>query len=643
MTNSSESHLPAVISYWPVLLLTGFGSVLVPLAPMLGYRWSGELTLAILLLAAALHSFTLRRSSFEVPPSHLERHWILLPLSLLVIWSFLSIVWSASWRAALHHSLLWSCYLTFYFVVRHSIANEEKKGSMLKILGFVLLPISLAGIVGYLTESPASAKLFNERFYSYAEVVVTLLPLLVAYGIGAERKWSRLALIVTLTSWAMVLATTSRAMLIGGLAGLAIFLTLSRLVIRPFENPKRWLAIFGSLVFVAILFLVPFWAQDRTTVLQRIAGADEFSVKSADARLLFWGLAIEGFHRSPLIGIGADNYFFEYKRLREDRSARYPNSTVLEINEELIPERAHNEYLQILAELGIVGAVLFGWFLVGIGYLFWLAYKKKAPLLAIGALSGMVAFLVASGASSYSFRLPANGICFFFLLAVASSELFGSKEDRVSSAPRLVPILGLAVSVAMIAFSLVRANSIRHMTNALNAKDESVRMAAIENAIAIDPSEPMFRFYYGQWLERSGEHDPAIAQMRVAIDNGLADSLSFFRLAAAQINAGRPRDAEETFAEALRVYPRSVFLRTAFASFLKKRGDDAGAAAEYESALSINEKQARSWQLAHDEGLERLVQTARVDDRYVSTFDLRPESAPLVLSNFQRSDAGVLP
>jgi Tfp pilus assembly protein PilF len=181
------------------------------------------------------------------------------------------------------------------------------------------------------------------------------------------------------------------------------------------------------------------------------------------------------------------------------------------------------------------------------------------------------------------------------------------------------------------------------MTNALNAKDESVRMAAIENAIAIDPSEPMFRFYYGQWLERSGEHDSAIAQMRVAIDNGLADSLSFFRLAAAQINAGRPRDAEETFAEALRVYPRSVFLRTAFASFLKKRGDDAGAAAEYESALSINEKQARSWQLAHDEGLERLVQTARVDDRYVSTFDLRPESAPLVLSNFQRSDAGVLP
>lgn len=636
MTNTSESHLQAVISYWPVLILAGFGSVFIPLAPLLGYRWSVELSLAIVLLAATAQSLT-QRSLLTDSTSRSELLWIFLPLSLFVVWSFLSILWSASWRAALHYSLLWACYLIFYFFVRDAARDDERKGVTLKILGTVLFAVSLASIIEYVAGSPAATKLFNERFYSYAEVVVTLLPMLVAYSIEAERKWSRLALAVALVSWAVVLATTSRAMLIGGLVGLATFLMLSRVVIRQFENPKRWLAAFISLVVLGMLFFVPFRSQDRATVLQRMSGADEFSVKSANSRLLMWGLAVEGFRSRPLTGIGGDNYFTDYRQLRESLSVRDPNNNLLEITENLIPERAHNEYLQILAELGIIGAALFGWLLLGVAYMFWLAYQRKASLLTIGALSGMVAFLVASGASSYSFRLPANGISFFFLLAVASRELFGSGEGgKTSRLYKLVPVIGVIVSVAMIAFSVVRANSIRHMTNALNAKDESVRTAAIDNAIAIDPSEPMFRFYYGQWLEQAGKHDAAIAQMRIAIDNGLADSTSFYRLAAAQIGARRPGDAQATFAEALRVYPRSTFLRTAYAAFLKRNGDIAGADAEYGRALAINEKQARSWQLAHDEGLERLVQTARLDDRYVSPFDLQPGSAPLVVANFQR-------
>ena len=41
-------------------------------------------------------------------------------------------------------------------------------------------------------------------------------------------------------------------------------------------------------------------------------------------------------------------------------------------------------------------------------------------------------------------------------------------------------------------------------------------------------------------------------------------------------------------------------------AFLKRCGDDLAAKAEFQKALKINAKQARSWQLAHDEGLERL-------------------------------------
>ena len=639
MNLPSRLRLLTVFSYWPTLLLVGFGSAFLPLAPMLGYRWSIELTLAIFLLAVTLPTSISGGVLSDPPFSFRERELILLPISLFIVWSFVSAVWSTSWRGALHHSLLWSCYLGFFLTARSAVRNAYARGLMLKVVGAVVLAIGLACVLEFMTRDQVAARAFNERYYSYAEVMITLLPIFVACGIFADRKWARLALLVSVFSWASVLATTSRAMFISGIVGLAIFVLLTLLIHKEFSNRKRWILAVLSLTLVTVVFLLPLRSKDQPTVVERLSGNEEFSAKSAQSRLLLWGLAVEGFQNQPLTGIGADNFFTEYKTLRESLSADDGNNTILEMNEELIPERAHSEYLQILAELGLVGGVFFGWLLVAIVYMFWLAYKKRASLLTIGALSGMGAFLVASGVSSYSFRFPTNGICFFFLLAVASRELFGSDEQKVKHAGyrvKIIPVAVGVVSVAMIAFSVVRATSIWHLTNAINAKDESVRNAEIQNAINIDPFEPMFHFYLGQWLYQSGDLNAAITHLRLALDNGFADSTSFYRLATAEKNAGRPGDAQLTFVEGLRIYPRSVFLRTAYAAFLTQIGDMTAAESEHNTAFEINEKQARSWRIAHEEGLLRLVQTARTDDRYASPFDLKPESGVLAVDASQR-------
>ncbi|HUR98093.1 MAG TPA: O-antigen ligase family protein [Pyrinomonadaceae bacterium] len=635
MTNTSESLFPTIISYWPAMLLVGLGSAFLPLAPMLGYRWSVELALAIVVLAATVHGLISRQSFPDHSISFREFVFTALPILLFISWSFLSAIWSMSWRSALHHSLLWSCYLAFFVSIRQAIRGRRTERTMLKALGTVLFAISLACLAEYAMKDAAATKVFNERYYSYAEAIVTLLPVFVACWIEAVPKWSRLALLVAAFSWAAMFATTSRTMLAAGVIGLAIFVFFSRVVGREVRNPERWIATLLSFLFVAIFFLVPFQSQDQPNVLQRMSAKEDSSVKSAEARVLLWGLAVEGFKYQPIRGIGADNYFARYKSLRESLSARDPNDPILEINEDLIPERAHNEYLQILAELGIIGALLFGWLLVGVAYMFWLACTRRASLLTLGALSGMAAFFVASGASSYSFRMPANGICFFFLLAVASRGVFTSEEKIDARLRNVIPILVVAVSLAMIVFCIIRVNGVRHMTNSLNATDEGTRGTEIENAIAIDPSEPMFRFYYGQQLYLRGRDEEAIPQFKFAIDSGLANSTALFALAKMHERAGHTGDALAAFEEALRIFPRSVFLKTAFASFLRERGDYGRADAEYEGALLINEKQARSWQLAHDEGLERLVHISRTDQRYLSPFDLKPEGAPRILSNFQ--------
>jgi len=627
------------MSYWPALLLVGFASAFIPLVPLLGYRWSVELALGVFLLTAAC-GYLFHLSSTEPPTSiyELDFSLISLPLILFTSWSFLSALWANSPRAAVHHSLLWACYVTFYLFVKQAAEDDEIRNRMLKILGVVAFAISTACVVEYFAVDDVAKRSFNERYYSYAEAFVALIPVFIALKFETDRKHSRFALVVASMLWAMVIATTARTMLIAGFIGIGVFVVFAQIVHRHFERPRRLVLTLTTLLAITLLLQIPFRSSEQPSTFTRLAQADESSALSTQSRRVMWGLAIEGFLHSPILGIGGENYFADYKTLRESFSARDPNNPLLEVGEELIPERAHNEYLQILAELGIVGALLFGWLLVGIAYMFLLAFKRKASLLTIGALSGIAAFLVASGASSYSFRFPTNGICFLFLLAIASRELFARTSDETATVSRItkaVPIFGIVVSVAMIAFCLIRASSISHMTNAINARDEATKMVEIEKAIAIDPSEPIFRFHSGEWLARSGQTEAAIPELRLAIDNGLANSTSYFMLAATQQRIGWEREAHETFEEALRVYPRSVFLRTAYASFLKRIGRTAEAEEQYQKALIMNEKQARSWQLAHDKGLERLVQVSRVDPNYLSPFELLPDQAPLALANAQ--------
>jgi O-antigen ligase len=628
-----------ILASWPLILLIGFGSIYLPTVAIVGYRWTVEISLAAFLLLVYLSGLRSASAQVDSVPNS-ELLWIMIPIALLTLWSGLSVFWAASWRSATHHALLWGCYLSFYVFIRSAISDSKITRSFIVLAGIVLFAISLAGVTEFIGSPKPITALFTSRWYLYAEVIVMFLPIFAVTAIKDKPLRSFLWILNIAICWILVVATTSRIMFIAGISATVLFTLLVWLRYPLSLVCWKWAAIAVVMIGFTLIPQLSRLQGERIALTDRLSGTEEHSIQSARSRLLFWGMAIEGFRRSPLIGVGGDNYYSGYKFLRENYSLRYPANPVLEISEDFIPERAHNEYLQILCELGLVGGLLFAWLLFGIAYMFIRAIRNGASLLTLGALSGIAAFLVASAASSYSFRFPANGLCFFFLLAVAANGTFGKNGDdsAIKFSPTfhwLFVAIGIAVSVAMIAFSVVRAVSINHLANFQNTKDKAVAEGEIKRAIAIDGEEPMFRFYFGEHLYLTGRYDEAIPQLRLGIDDGLATSPAYFELLAALMASGRNDEALTTFNEALRVYPRSVFLRTAYASFLKRIGETSRANVEYSNALAINEKQARSWQLAHDEGLERLAQVSRVDDTYASTFDLKPVSAPLSLANFQ--------
>jgi predicted Zn-dependent protease len=158
----------------------------------------------------------------------------------------------------------------------------------------------------------------------------------------------------------------------------------------------------------------------------------------------------------------------------------------------------------------------------------------------------------------------------------------------------------------------------------------------MEKAIWLDPTDPMFKAYYAQLLNLWGRPDEALPNFRFAIDHGMANSTTYFGLCSTYLLLERNDDADQAFQEATRLYPKSVFLQTAYASFLKRHGEPEEAQKRFEIAKSVNEKQAISWQLAHDQGLAELSRLSLQDGNYLKVEELLPLNGPMALANYQQ-------
>ena len=138
-------------------------------------------------------------------------------------------------------------------------------------------------------------------------------------------------------------------------------------VLSLFVFEKKRLSIAGLVVFSLCLVLVPA-LRDRLYLL--IQGADA-------GRLGIWKIAFDLFRESPWLGKGV-GVFMDYMHARSDAEIQY----------------AHNCYLQILAETGIVGFATFTWFLVEVLKKGYRTMRQSTSMLYTALLLGFVAFLI---------------------------------------------------------------------------------------------------------------------------------------------------------------------------------------------------------------------------------------------------------
>jgi Tfp pilus assembly protein PilF len=625
---------------WSLLLLMRYVTIVPQPETTIGYLWKYEFAIAFFLSIFCVFILTTQISKKFTIFDKNEFYFVILPLVFFTIWSFLSIIWSRSGRHALHHSLLWSCYLIFYLFVRIIVSYKRLLNASMLSLSVILSIFSLSCAIEYLGFLfGLQSSFIGFRYSKFAEIAVTVLPVILFFTWQKSQNKRNFTELFSIILWILVICSFARTQLIVGF--LCLVISIAAVYFFRFDKQIRNRIFRVSAVCLFITIAITYSSSltsSGASSLSRLTNSSDVSAQdSAKFRPLMVGISLQMLKENLFLGVGADNFLIDYKNARTEFSNTRFDERLIGISEDIIPERSHNEFVQILAELGIIGGLIFGWFFFGIAKMTFRLLKTSSPL-AIGSLLGIYAFLICSLASSFSFRLPSNALCFFFILAIAVSKLFNGKEkiDLRKLLPQARPLLAFSSLIfcfGMLAFSAVRGTNLFFVDSSQKVTEKPDIQSNLEKALYFDQSDGVTNYQFGSFLYTEKRYAEAAKYFRVAINNGISTSTNYFDLAANQMLANQTENAHETFLEAIKLYPRSVFLRTTFSQFLKENANLLESKKQLDIALELNESDAKSWAIINSGDLSVL---AIANAKSTQAMDLTPLNGVYALIEYQK-------
>ena len=302
-------------------------------------------------------------------------------------------------------------------------------------------------------------------------------------------------------------------------------------------------------------------------------GSAAFS-KATEMNLpLMWRSAMEQNSESPLIGTGAQTFYF---------CSRKHRSTQMHVS---VPEAdfAHNEYFQAVADYGWIGLTLFGFYILshlGHGRKF-LRQTKTADensddmALVIGAIAALAAVL-AHACFDFVLHIPILAIITSTLLAILAVP--GQKKPPLVGEPRVSKFASgtclftrtvcPGIGTALLIFGVMFARSEWHFEMArLRYESSSGSLKQLDHlrqAREIDPHNPF-------------AHNLGADAYVAAIDPKMP----------LVVQEAYLKKAETHYRSALKLYPQDVFGAIGFAEVLDATGKS------LEAELVLNN--ARSW------------------------------------------------
>ena len=458
-------------------------------------------------------------------------------LSFIAICVF-SLIWSNSFFVSLKELPLFLAGPLLYFIIVNNIRGEKQIN---RIIGTVVLIGAALGIYGIFQ--------YNGIDFSFWKGNVARLRV---FGFFGNPGYFAGYLILPL-SLAISLFFTSKnrnrkiLFLIGILAiGTAIILTFTRSsypalgvsLIFMFSlfllsrgknflkgNKKLFMILLIVIIIAASLFIIPTPLNKPGTAISQIKR--RFSITSITyafsfgRRIAIWKFTGMMIKDHPILGSGIGTFKYNDLRYQAKFFEQGDNRSIYRYG---LADKAHNEYLQLWAELGTIGLAIFLWLIIayfnyGIRYLKREKDEQKQGIM-IGLMGAVVAFLV-DGFFWFPLHLTTNVSLLWLFIGLTMVMGLEKKERSVNKTKRsniykfkpalyIIVILLAAFLCITVARPFVACTYWYHGDREVNNQNYNKAIKMYESGLKWDPYLGVLYYNLGSFFMSPNLYDTAL-------------------------------------------------------------------------------------------------------------------------------------
>ena len=571
---SLEVCLLAIVFLVPLAIYKGtYNQVLIKLS----------LTQVLLLLSFILCIGRYRLKLIRTPLS--------LPILLFLSLALLSLIASKYKWAAADEVYRLITYLLICFVTVNTVRDKK---ILNRVVFAWLLSTGLACLYGLWQHffggmSPIRSTFGNANFF--AAYLVLVFPVVVAMLVCAlpqKPKFILLTLLLVMIVVSLLLAS-SRGAWFGVAAGLALMAGL-------FFLPKK------KLIIAFTVFLLIVLALAAPLIPRLFLGCgwkdlleEEMETGTLGLRLLIWRGTLKMIAAHPFFGSGIGSFRAAYPDYRVPEYFKNPHAVDSTAH-------AHNEFLELGGEMGILGLGAFLWILVvclrQAVALVRVAEDKHRRTLVIGLISG-VAGMLATNLVGVNLHFPSSAIFFWLTLGLVMGQLPDRQGRETSCRLRIARhrlpavLFGLSLVASIwIGWQIVAKPFLAdvHFQRAINYRkvgDWEKTISEYKRAVEFDPYFVKVHYRLGFAYVAKGEIDKAISAYQKVMSLAPNFARIHNNLATLYLKKGEKEEAIKSLERALRLNPYDAASHNDLGNLYAERRQWDKAISKYKRALAL--------------------------------------------------------
>jgi len=370
------------------------------------------------------------------------RNRLNLPISLFVLMMSISLLRVKVLSVGLRDYEIFISYFLLYFLIINNVDKKEQFDSFIKLFYLTSFLVSLYTLMQYYGFDP-----YLKDFHSLTSTIGQknwisnyigmFFPVTLIYFLLEDIKKNKIVYYILLSIlYATMMICQSRGIWISItftiLIGIFLIYRFKLFALFNKENQK-WLVV----LIITFMIITIIYSTDNPlnksaiTVSQRAVSTFNEQDPSINTRLLMWKTTFEMIKDKPLLGSGIGTFKINYL----DYQAEFLKNNSYYIIYSGKAGEAHNEYLQMWAELGIISLGILLSIIFVFYNLVWKFLKEekdiKKKLISWGLILGITCFLF-HGLFDFPLHVPVLGSAFFILLGLTVGYIGGFDLNKIN-------------------------------------------------------------------------------------------------------------------------------------------------------------------------------------------------------------------